>query len=217
MITGSALQQTACGSRVLLRCPDLGWAPNHPLLHPWGSGTQQPRSHAHCLPHPQQGSGGAGCRGLQALGSPGAGGSLCYPSPPEECRKGFPATPGPVWATVLGTLAAAAAHPSWESGARTPRQGPLRGRQEWDASPPGGRVHRNENPSRAAGLDPGAQLSSWWGESQRAAPKVEGPVCARSSGPNARTTASMTGPCDPFHERKRNQHPVSPYCGHRLS
>ena len=34
---------------------------------------------------------------------------------------------------------------------------------------------------------------------------------------NPCTTASMTRPHGPFHERKRNQRPVSAYCVHRLS
>lgn len=45
----------------------------------------------------------------------------------RNAERAFPATPGLVWATVLGTLAAAAAHHRLGRGARTPRQGPLLG------------------------------------------------------------------------------------------
>lgn len=61
-------------------------------------------------------------RAHRGLGAP-------FATPPHlrNAEKDFPTTPSPVWATVLGMLAAAAAHPSWGRGAHTPRQGPLLG------------------------------------------------------------------------------------------
>ena len=150
-------------------------------------------------------------RAHRGLGAP-------FATPPHlrNAERAFPATPGPVWATVLGTLAAAVAHPRWGRGHAHPGRAHCWGRQEWDASTPGGRVHKNENPSRAAGLGPGTALLLV-GVKPEGSTEGEGPVCARSSGPTPRTTASMAGPRDPFHERKRSQHPVSAYCVHRLS
>lgn len=168
----------------------MGSQPSPPA--PLG-GTQQPRSHASLPPTPSKAQ-VVLAAGLQALGSPGAGGSLCYPSPPEECRKGLSQPPWPsVGHSPEGWQLQQP--PQLGRGHTHTRQGPA-GSAGMGCQHPRGQVHRNENPSRAAGLDPGAQLSSWWGKARGQHRRWRGPVCARSSGPNARTTASMTGPCD---------------------
>lgn len=149
---------------MLLRCLDLGWAPNHPPA-PLGTEPSSPDPMLTASPPPAR-PGGAGCRGLQALGSPGAGGSLCYPSPPEECRKGFPSHPWPVWATVLRQLAAAAAHPSWGRGAHTPRQGPAGVGRNGMPAPQGAGCTGMRTPAGQQDWILGHSSHSWWGKAQ---------------------------------------------------
>lgn len=151
MVTGSAsvvggLQGAARSRGARARSPFPG---GRPPAWTWGGAPQRSPP---CAP------GGAGPGSPRTPAHPRMGAPLATPPHLRNAGRAFPATPAPLWATVLGTLGAAAAHAS--SGGHTRGGAHCWGWREWGDSIPGAVCTGMRTPEGQWDLDPWARLSS---------------------------------------------------------